>query len=154
MATKDRITVNLDDYSDFPEPLEPGKYVCILDDVEDAVSKQGNQMYVWDWEVIEGEKRGRTARSWTVTEEGKDFSFVQHLKGFGLSGELDDFKLKDLVGRKALLTITRTTSKDDTGEERVFANVKRVDPIEGGGAKPKVRRERGKADKAKDDVPV
>ena len=144
-----RLRVNLDDIPDYAGP-EPGKHRAKLTEVEEDVSSKGNDMWVWHWEVIEGESEGTTIRSYTSLLDNALGGLKTHLKAFGYEGDVD-VNTKDLHGRTALLVCSKRKYRDrDTDEEKEGVSVSNVlpDPNAKSGksskkaSKPVVRRSR------------
>lgn len=151
-----RIKVNLDEIPDGFEVIEPGKYLAKVVDIEEEESSSGNPMLVWTWQITEGEYSGRELKSFTSLQEHALFGLKEHLTAFGLSGDLD-FDTDKLIGKKARLTVGKTTVKSrNTGEDM---EVNRINSVTAagkggaakGGAKGKSKAETSQANGGGDD---
>lgn len=118
-----KIRLNLDEISEGPSIVEPGKYLCKLTDIMEKESSSGNDMLVWHWDIIESTDGddtfiGRELRSWTTLVEHALFGLKEHLEAFGESGEID-VDTDKYIGKKAILTVGKHKYKDRaSGEEK------------------------------------
>jgi len=125
-----RITLNLDDVGSSFTIIEPGRYPARVVDIEERESSTGNPMLVWSWE-LEGDRdySGREIKSFTSLQDHALFSLKQHLEAFGISGEVD-LDTDKLIGKTAMLTITKTKTRSrNTGEEIEVNRVSLVSPM-------------------------
>jgi len=124
-----RITLNLDDVGSSFTIIEPGRYPARVVDIEEKESSTGNPMLVWSWELEGGDYSGREIRSFTSLQDHALFGLKQHLEAFGISGEVD-IDTDRLIGRTAMLTITKTKTRSrNTGEEIEVNRVSLVSPM-------------------------
>ena len=153
-----RIKVNLGEIESggFAQ-VEPGKWRAELVDCEEQESRAGNPMLVWTWEVKEGPSEGSTIKNFTSLQDHALFGYKETVTALGVPDDYEEELDTDrLIGREAILTIgTRKDRDRNTGEEREFASVNRVDSAEGaGGKKAPAAAGRGRARAAKkDDLP-
>ena len=149
-----RIKYNLDDIADSFVVMEPGKYAARVLECEEGESSTGNPMLTWTWEIVDGEYQGREVKSFTSLQEHALFGLKQHLEAFGLSGEVD-FDTERLVGKRALLTISKSKMRSrKTGEEMDVNRVENVAALPKAGAGKTSTKKRKPADDDDDeDVP-
>lgn len=141
-----KIKVNMDEIPDF-QSVAPGRHRSKLTSCEEATSNAGNDMLTWEWEVIEGEQKGNTIKSYTSLLDDALGGLKNHLKAFGFSGEVD-VDTKTLVGKTAIIIVVERKYRDkDTGEEKTGSQIKTVlpDGTEGKGNKPSGGASKGKA---------
>ena len=124
-----RITLNLDDVGSSFTIIEPGRYPARVVDIEEKESSTGNPMLVWSWELEGGDYSGQEIRSFTSLQDHALFGLKQHLEAFGISGEVD-IDTDKLIGKTAMLTITKTKTRSrNTGEEIEVNRVNLVSPM-------------------------
>lgn len=124
-----RITLNLDDVGSSFTIIEPGRYPARVVDIEEKESSTGNPMLAWSWELEGGDYSGREIKSFTSLQDHALFGLKQHLEAFGISGEVD-IDTDRLIGKTAMLTITKTkTRSKNTGEEIEVNRVSLVSPM-------------------------
>ena len=124
-----RITLNLDDVGNTFTIIEPGRYPARVVDIEEKESSTGNPMLAWSWELEGGDYSGREIMSFTSLQDHALFGLKEHLEAFGISGEVD-LDTDKLIGKTAMLTITKTkTRSKNTGEEIEVNRVNLVSPM-------------------------
>lgn len=124
-----RITLNLDDVGSSFTIIEPGRYPARVVDIEEKESSTGNPMLVWSWELEGGDYSGQEIRSFTSLQDHALFGLKQHLEAFGISGEVD-IDTDKLIGKTAVLTITKTKTRSrNTGEEIEVNRINLVSPM-------------------------
>lgn len=124
-----RITLNLDDVGNTFTIIEPGRYPARVVDIEEKESSTGNPMLAWSWELEGGDYSGREIMSFTSLQDHALFGLKEHLEAFGISGEVD-IDTDKLIGKTAMLTITKTkTRSKNTGEEIEVNRVNLVSPM-------------------------
>lgn len=132
-----RIKVNLDEIPEGFEIMEPGKYLAKVTDIEEEESASGNPMLVWTWSIAEGDYKGKELKSFTSLQDHALFGLKEHLTAFGLEGDLD-FDTEKLMGKKARLTVTKTTIKSkNTGDD---IEVNRVNAVSAAKASTKGKK--------------
>lgn len=119
--------LNEDDLS-LLEPIEPGIYRAIIEDVistnEDGsplMSKSGNTMIIWVFRVLDVEKVNNILKMWTVTTKGKNALYLRTLKTL-LKGSAGVLQSADVIG--AEVNIEVTVSQSNNGD--IINNVKRI----------------------------
>jgi hypothetical protein len=124
-----RITLNLDDVGNSFTLIEPGRYPARVVGIEEKESSTGNPMLVWSWELEGGDYSGQEIKSFTSLQDHALFGLKQHLEAFGVSGEVD-LDTDKLIGKTAVLTITKTkTRSKNTGEEIEVNRINLVSPM-------------------------
>lgn len=124
-----RITLNLDDVGSSFTLIEPGRYPARVVDIEEKESSTGNPMLAWSWELEGGDYSGQEIMSFTSLQDHALFGLKQHLEAFGISGEVD-LDTDKLIGKIAMLTITKTKTRSrNTGEEIEVNRVNLVSPM-------------------------
>lgn len=116
------INVNFDNMPDNNEPLSPeaqrkvaerylvapGRHVVRCTECKEEVSKNGNPMLVFDFEVVDGGDRGKSIRQWqTITEKAlpivkRYLSAVNYPMG---SSESVDIDAGWFPGKTVLITV-------------------------------------------------
>lgn len=135
-----RITLNLDDVGNSFTLIEPGRYPARVVDIEEKESSTGNPMLAWSWELEGGDYSGQEIMSFTSLQDHALFGLKQHLEAFGISGEVD-IDTDKLIGKTAVLTITKTkTRSKNTGEEIEVNRINLVSPMAAKRAAPRSRR--------------
>jgi hypothetical protein len=84
------------------------KIKCI--DVSQDVSKGGNPMFVWDFEVSEGDHKGFLTKVFTAITPAAMWKVAETVQalGVGQSGEVVKFKRTDVVGKECGAQIEAT----------------------------------------------
>ncbi len=139
-----RVVVDLSEAKRAPFELLPaGRYLCVLRQSEKATSQAGNEMMVWDWEILEpAEYAGRTIRTWTSLLKHASFGFRDHLLALGEpepEGGWDtwDDNTDKFTGRRAMLSVIVDTRKGRDGNDRDFNSVVRLEPAPKGASAPR-----------------
>lgn len=137
-----RIQVNLEgvepqgsrDFTPFPV----GDHLAEVMSMSEEESSAGNAMLVWEWEGLDDATRGMTVKSYCSLLDDALGNLRQHGEALGLmNGEDFDADPDEVVGMKAILTITHTKRRNrDTGEPMIFANVTEVTAYEEPAAAP------------------
>lgn len=101
MAAADSFEVDLtgiEDQSMIPDG--PYRVRCI--NVEQSVSKGGNPMFVWDFEISEGERAGRVLKVFTAITPAAMWKVAETVQalGVGQTGTVVKFKRSDVVGKE------------------------------------------------------
>lgn len=98
--TNDTFEVDLSGVSDgytIPDGTYPAR--CI--DVQQTVSKGGNPMFVWDFEVSSGDFQGRTFKLWTAITPAAMWKVAETViaLGVGQAGETVKFSRGDVLNK-------------------------------------------------------
>ena len=108
----------VDDVHDF-KPLPEGKYLCRLDNVEEASTKNGDEMWKLRFEVTSGENKGRYIFDNLVFTNAamKRVKLVCSRLGLDVGGELD-LKPEMLMERTAVVEVTTEDYEDEHGNTK------------------------------------
>lgn len=121
-----KFKVNLDELLDGFIIYDPGNYAAKLVGCEKKTSSTGNPMLEWSWEIIQGDYKGKTLKSWTSMLLEGSSSLKIHLTALGYKKVSDVNTEKDL-GKKVVLTVTKELVEDkETHEDKPVNRVKYV----------------------------
>jgi hypothetical protein len=97
----DNFEVDLTDVQENSFTIPDGGYKVKCTNVEQSVSKGGNPMFVWDFEITEGEHKGFTSKVFTAITPAAMWKVAETVKalGVGQTGEVVKFKRSDVVGK-------------------------------------------------------
>ena len=108
------ITVSFADVPD-RSPIKPGKYECVIQQVEVKQSEQGEHPYLnWTLEISEGEHEGRKLYMITSLSPKALWNLQNVLQSFGLEGDEVELEIDedtnmlispDLTGESAVATV-------------------------------------------------
>lgn len=141
-----KLSVNLDEIetTDF-KIIEAGKYEAEISDLEEKDSSSGHPMLVWTWKITKGDEAGTTLKSYTTLQEHALFGLKQHLAALGIDGDLQGFETDSLIGKMAMLSVTKPKIVSrDTGEDIDVNRVDKVLPLKGAAKSPKKGKGKGK----------
>lgn len=81
--------------------IPEGAYLARCTNVEQSVSKGGNPMFVWDFELSEGQGKGRVMKVFTAITPAAMWKVAETViaLGVGQTGEVVKFNRSDVVGR-------------------------------------------------------
>lgn len=124
-ASDDEFAVDLTDVQD-QSLMEDGTYRVRCKDVKQDVSKGGNPMFVWDFEVSEGRYAGRVLKVFTAITPAAMWKVAETVQalGVGETGKVVKFKRSDVVGKECGAVVERT---EYNGNER--SQISRVIPL-------------------------
>jgi len=93
--------VDLTDVQDNGFIIPDGNYKVKCTNVEQTVSKSGNPMFVWDFEICEGDHTGFQSKVFTAITPAAMWKVAETVKalGVGQTGEVVKFKRTDVVGK-------------------------------------------------------
>lgn len=82
--------------------IPAGAYRARCVDVEQSVSKGGNPMFVWDFEVLEGAGKGRVMKVFTAITPAAMWKVAETViaLGIGQTGEVVKFKRSDVLDKE------------------------------------------------------
>lgn len=97
----DNFEVDLTDVQENNFTIPDGGYKVKCTNVEQSVSKGGNPMFVWDFEITEGEHKGFTSKVFTAITPAAMWKVAETVKalGVGQTGEVVKFKRSDVIGK-------------------------------------------------------
>lgn len=98
----DAFEVDLSDVQDSSYAIPDGTYRAKCINVEQDVSKGGNPMFVWEFEITGGNYTGRTFKSWTAITPAAMWKVAETVQalGVGQTGTVVKFKRGDVIGRE------------------------------------------------------
>lgn len=90
--------------------IPAGAYRAKCVNVEQSVSKGGNPMFVWDFELLEGDGRGRILKVFTAITPAAMWKVAETViaLGVGQTGEVVKFKRSDVLGKECGVTVEDT----------------------------------------------
>lgn len=90
--------------------IPEGTYRAKCVNVEQSVSKGGNPMFVWDFEVLEGKGRGRVMKVFTAITPAAMWKVAETViaLGVGQSGSVVKFKRSDVIDRECGVSVADT----------------------------------------------
>jgi hypothetical protein len=93
--------VDLTDVQEIGFTVPDGTYKAQCVDIAQDVSKSGNPMFVWEFEIAEGDYKGRTFKSWTAITPAAMWKVAETVQalGVGQTGQVVKFKKGDVVGK-------------------------------------------------------
>lgn len=108
-AGPDSFEVDLTDVQDnFKVP--DGAYLMKCMDVSQDVSKGGNPMFVWNFQVVEGQYAGREFKTFTAITPAAMWKVAETVMalGVGQQGQVVKFKRSDVIGKQCGAMIEAT----------------------------------------------
>lgn len=93
--------------------IPDGNYRVKCTNVEQTVSQGGNPMFVWDFEVSEGQYRGFQSKVFTAITPAAMWKVAETViaLGVGQTGAVVKFKRQDVVGKECGAFIEQTEYK-------------------------------------------
>lgn len=93
--------VDLTNVQDSSFAIPDGTYKAKCIDITQDVSKSGNPMFVWEFEIVEGDYRGRTFKSWTAVTPAAMWKVAETVQalGVGQTGQVVKFKKGDVINK-------------------------------------------------------
>ena len=97
----DAFEVDLTDVQESSYAIPDGIYAAKCIDVTQDVSKSGNPMFVWEFELVGGDYNGRTFKSWTAITPAAMWKVAETVQalGVGQTGQVVKFKRSDVIGK-------------------------------------------------------
>ncbi len=108
-STSDNFEVDLSNVQDnFKIP--DGNYLVTCTDVEQTVSKGGNPMFVWTFQIAEGEHKGFESKVFTAITPAAMWKVAETVEalGVGQTGSVVKFKRTDVVNKQCGAVIEET----------------------------------------------
>lgn len=105
-ALNDAFEVDLSSVSD-GYSIPEGTYEAKCIDVQQEVSKSGNPMFVWEFEITKGNHAGRTFKSWTAITPAAMWKVAETViaLGVGQQGQVVKFKRGDVLNKPCGIVI-------------------------------------------------
>ena len=93
--------VDLTNVQDSSFAIPDGTYKAKCIDITQDVSKSGNPMFIWEFEIVEGDYRGRTFKSWTAVTPAAMWKVAETVQalGVGQTGQVVKFKKGDVINK-------------------------------------------------------
>lgn len=106
-TSNDAFEVDLSNVQENSYVIPNGIYAAKCVDVTQDVSKGGNPMFVWDFELVGGDYNGRTFKSWTAITPAAMWKVAETVQalGVGQTGQVVKFKRSDVIGKACGLVI-------------------------------------------------
>ena len=103
----DAFEVDLSDVQDQSYAIPDGTYKAKCIEVSQDVSKSGNPMFVWEFEITEGQYAGRTFKSWTAITPAAMWKVAETViaLGIGQQGQVVKFKRQDVLNKECGLVM-------------------------------------------------
>lgn len=105
--SNDAFEVDLSDVQDQSYAIPDGTYKAKCIEVTQDVSKSGNPMFVWEFEITEGKYSGRTFKSWTAITPAAMWKVAETViaLGIGQQGQVVKFKRQDVLNKECGLVM-------------------------------------------------
>lgn len=96
--------------------IPEGNYKARLADVEQSVSKGGNPMFVWTFEISEGPHKGFVLKSFTALTPAAMWKVAETVEalGIGQTGTVVKFKRSDVLNRECGLVVANDEYNGNT----------------------------------------
>lgn len=106
-TSNDAFEVDLSNVQENSYAIPDGVYAAKCIDVTQDVSKSGNPMFVWEFELVGGDYNGRTFKSWTAITPAAMWKVAETVQalGVGQTGQVVKFKRSDVIGKACGLVI-------------------------------------------------
>ena len=93
--------IDLTDVQESSFAIPDGTYKAKCIDITQDVSKSGNPMFIWDFEIIEGNYKGKTFKSWTAITPAAMWKVAETVQalGVGQTGQVVKFKKGDVINK-------------------------------------------------------
>lgn len=103
-----------------------GTYRVRCANVEQSVSKGGNPMFVWDFEIASGDHQGRILKVFTAITPAAMWKVAETVQALGIGqiGSVVKFKRSDVIGKECGAVVEET---EYNGSKR--SQISRVMPL-------------------------
>lgn len=93
-----------------------GNYLVQCTDVEQSVSKGGNPMFIWTFQIVGGDRAGFESKVFTAITPAAMWKVAETVQalGVGQTGSVVKFKRTDVVGKQCGATIEATEYNGQT----------------------------------------
>lgn len=100
-GSNDAFEVDLSNVEDASYAIPDGTYKAKCIDVSQDVSKSGNPMFVWQFEIVEGDYAGKQFKSWTAITPAAMWKVAETViaLGVGQTGQVVKFKRGDVINK-------------------------------------------------------
>ena len=115
-SSSDSFEVDLTDVQETSFVIPDGNYKVKCINVEQTVSKGGNPMFVWDFEVCEGEHKGFIGKVFTAITPAAMWKVAETVQalGVGQTGSIVKFKRTDVVNKECGAIFEQTEYNGNT----------------------------------------
>ncbi len=109
-ASADNFEVDLTDVQENSFVIPDGNYKAKCIEVEQQVSKGGNPMFVWTFEVSEGPHKGFQSKVFTAITPAAMWKVAETVQalGVGQTGQVVKFKRSDVLNKECGALIEKT----------------------------------------------
>ena len=96
--------------------IPDGLYQVKCVDIDQSVSKGGNPMFVWDFEIVDGPNKGFLTKVFTAITPAAMWKVAETVQalGVGQSGQVVKFKRSDVIGKICGALIEQTEYNGST----------------------------------------
>lgn len=123
-AGSDSFEVDLTDVQENSFTIPDGNYKIKCIDIEQSVSKGGNPMFIWTFEVSEGDHAGFQTKLFTAITPAAMWKVAETVQalGIGQTGQTVKFKRTDVINKEcgALIEKTEYNGKVNSQISRVM----------------------------------
>lgn len=101
-SVADSFEVDLSEVQDNSFCIPDGNYRVKCTDIEQSVSKSGNPMFVWSFEVSEGNHKGFQSKVFTAITPAAMWKVAETVQalGVGQTGSVVKFRRTDVIGKE------------------------------------------------------
>lgn len=123
-AGTDNFEIDLSDVQENSFTIPDGLYKVKCIEIEQSVSKGGNPMFVWTFEVSEGDRAGFQSKVFTAITPAAMWKVAETVQalGIGQTGQTVKFKRTDVINKEcgALIEKTEYNGKINSQISRVM----------------------------------
>ena len=121
----DNFEVDLTDVQESQFIIPDGYYRVKCTEIEQNVSKSGNPMFVWTFEISEGEHKGFQGKAFTAITPAAMWKVAETViaLGVGQTGSVVKFKRTDVIGKEcgAFIEKTEYNGKENSQISKVIS---------------------------------
>lgn len=130
--------------------IPPGQYLATLREVKVSPKKDknGNEYWIWTFELDEGSFKGSKIRTNTGLSENQDFWMKTVFEAFGAKLNVDT---DTLYGKQVLLTIDQSEIQAGSRKGQIRSEITTLGPPEEEGDEEDEFDEEGESDESEDD---
>ena len=118
-ASADSFEVDLSNVEMNSFVIPDGNYRVRCVDIEQTVSKGGNPMFVWTFEVVEGDHKGFQSKVFTAITPAAMWKVAETVValGVGQQGQMVKFKRSDVINKECGATFEQTEYNGKTNSQ-------------------------------------
>jgi len=108
MADQDEaFEVDLPEEEEQDFTIPAGMYTAGVADVVKSTSNAGNPMWIWHFQIMEGEHEGHVLRLYTALTPAAMWKLREVIEatGLGQGGQTSKFSRQDAIGKKCMLSV-------------------------------------------------